>query len=130
MLSIQFWSSRVNLEQLLAISTKIADGNLVSKRNTLLNWYTGLTLLLVVLFMVKGFALFTKTKKVSLELHKQLAHSIIKAKLIFFDDKLIGNILNRFSKDFTVIDEQIPMLIYHLSEVSKILTFNTTNNTF
>lgn len=80
--------------------------------------------------MIKGFALFTRTRKVSLEMHKQLANSVIKTKLIFFDNKLIGNILNRFSKDLTAIDEQFPMLLYHIFEVNTILGFIMTNMMF
>lgn len=44
----------------------------------------------------------------SVKLHNKIFATITAAKMAFFDTHLSGNILNRFSKDFVIIDEMMP----------------------
>ncbi|XP_074030611.1 ATP-binding cassette subfamily C member 4 [Leptinotarsa decemlineata] len=48
----------------------------------------------------------------SVRIHRAMIKSVIHSKMAFFDNYFIGNILNRFSQDLSVVDEQLP---HHLS---------------
>lgn len=43
--------------------------------------------------------------------------SVLNASLVFFDINFIGNILNRFSKDLTSVDEMMPFTIHVVLQV-------------
>lgn len=57
------------------------------------------------------------------KLHWKLLHSVLRGKMVFFDSKPLGMILNRFSKDIDVIGKYIE---YYLA----ILDDNNINGYF
>ncbi|XP_045470438.1 ATP-binding cassette sub-family C member 4-like isoform X2 [Harmonia axyridis] len=61
--------------------------------------------------------------KISRNIHSALVRGIVYARVQFFDRNLIGNILNRFSRDLGHIDEYLPHVV---AEVIK-MTFMVTS---
>ncbi|KAF9940341.1 hypothetical protein BGZ65_007307 [Modicella reniformis] len=76
-----------------------------------LDFYIGIycliTLMAVFLTMVRMFWQFYGSLRASRSLYERLLVSIIRAPIRFFDTTPKGRILNRFSKDFEVIDGQL-----------------------
>lgn len=67
--------------------------------------------------IITAYVHFNFTRKASNNLHKSMIMNILYAVMNFFDSHLIGNILNRFSKDLNVIDEQLPFILYEFFEI-------------
>eukprot|EP00210_Caulerpa_lentillifera_P001049 g1012.t1 len=68
---------------------------------------TGLTLGTIVAVILGMFALFSLLINGSTNLHKQMAKRVIHAPLVFFHRNPTGRILNRFSKDTGVQDDEL-----------------------
>lgn len=49
--------------------------------------------------------------RISRNIHSALVKGIVYARVQFFDRNLIGNILNRFSRDLGQIDEYLPQVV-------------------
>lgn len=64
------------------------------------------------------FSFMWLCRTASINLHKKMAMTILKATMSFFDSHFIGNILNRFSYDLNNIDEYIPTLYPVMVNVS------------
>ena len=56
-----------------------------------------------------SFFLFVRASE---RLHQQMLHSVLRAKIVFFDTNPVGRILNRFSADVGIADEILPLTIY------------------
>lgn len=116
---------RVNLEQQIAnynirnITNTSEQDILTSKRDYSVNLYSVMIILTGILAIGRSFALFAVARKASINLHKYMITNIFNASMPFFDTNFIGNILNRFSKDLTTIDEIIPFVIYQVFRVSR-----------
>ena len=80
------------------------------------------TILLVgtsVMLLTTSSYTFVLLGRANRKLHKAVFFKILRAPMSFFDNNLMGNILNRFSKDMSVVDEYIPFLVYQAMRVSK-----------
>lgn len=60
--------------------------------------------------LVKTYVLLSYCRRASINIHKSMLASILKAPMIFFDTHFIGNILNRFSQDMNNVDEMLPFV--------------------
>ncbi|RZC39806.1 ABC membrane domain containing protein [Asbolus verrucosus] len=92
-------------------------------RNNILYVYSGVIMALLAgsLTIVSSALLFSR--KVSINLHQKMLSSVLNARIQFFDKNFIGNILNRFSRDFIVIDEVLSVaFIQFLSIIVKIVS--------
>jgi len=69
--------------------------------------HMGLLVLMVIIGLVKGFALAILFVRGATNLHERMLKSIMKAPLAFFDSTPAGRVLNRFSKD---MDESMDYL--------------------
>lgn len=69
----------------------------------------------------RAFAFFLFTSRASVRLHNAIFKNILQASMQFFDTHLIGNILNRFSRDLGLIDEYIPYLVFDAFAVRTVL---------
>ncbi|RKP09485.1 P-loop containing nucleoside triphosphate hydrolase protein [Thamnocephalis sphaerospora] len=84
------------------------------KKRTLISnlVYTGLYLVGTVGFagltILAYYMLYTAAYQASHVLHKQLTEKVVGARLRFFDRTPIGRIMNRFSKDVSTVDQEIP----------------------
>lgn len=75
-------------------------------------------LALTLFSILAAYIHFNFTRKASNNLHKSMITSVLHSVLTFFDSNRIGNVLNRFSKDLTIIDEQLPFVLYEFLEVT------------
>ncbi|KAJ8918452.1 hypothetical protein NQ315_008149 [Exocentrus adspersus] len=110
--------SQVNIEPQLTeyvlknLTNTTEYETVLSKRYHYINWYTIITILGTILTFIKAYGNFYFCLKASRNLHKAIISSVINSFMTFFDSHFIGNIVNRFSKDLTVIDEYIPYIFY------------------
>ncbi|GJQ66879.1 hypothetical protein Trydic_g7902 [Trypoxylus dichotomus] len=87
---------------------------LATKRSRVYNKYYIIMLAITVAYLIKTYIFYALTAKTSKKLHKHTFFNVIRAKLSFFDDHLLGNVLNRFSKDFAATDEYLPVIFDYL----------------
>lgn len=104
-----------------------------------LNYFIGIycfiTLMAVFLTIVRMFWQFYGSLRASRALYEQLLVAILRAPIRFFDTTPVGRIINRFSKDFEVIDGQmmykmVTMLLYTFGIVAVILLISVVTPTF
>ncbi|KAF9346348.1 hypothetical protein BGX26_002160, partial [Mortierella sp. AD094] len=81
--------------------------------------YSLITLMAVFVTIVRMFWQFYGSLRASRSLYEELLVSVIHAPIRFFDTTPVGRIINRFSKDFEVIDGQLITLM--VSMMLKIL---------
>ena len=107
------------------------DGNnMTNSTLTQCPWYYNIhnsgSLKLVALFTFSGFAfMFLRgfnfyyiVLQASKRLHQRMLRTVLYTPIHFFDTNPSGRILNRFSKDFGFLDEQLPMLFYDFWQYS------------
>ena len=71
-----------------------------------------------VLFVtMRALTFYTICLRASKKLHKNMFSCIMAAPVRFFDLNPLGRIMNRFSKDIGLLDEQIPWAVYDFLEV-------------
>ncbi|VEN55203.1 unnamed protein product [Callosobruchus maculatus] len=113
-------SNWVNLEENISLykhsNTTVSHG-LITVYNFTLTLYSCLILGTVVLSVISAILLFNFTRAASNKLHNLMVKSMMGAVMYFHDIIPIGSIINRFSKDLTVIDEQLPFVVYDLLEI-------------
>lgn len=81
------------------------------------NWdITGLVMglggLVVLLSLVRVFICFHLTNKAAQRLHDKMAQAVLRAKIQFYDTNPLGRILNRFSADTGILDDQLPPTLF------------------
>eukprot|EP01113_Clastostelium_recurvatum_P049085 TRINITY_DN9039_c0_g1_i5.p1 TRINITY_DN9039_c0_g1~~TRINITY_DN9039_c0_g1_i5.p1 ORF type:complete len:716 (+),score=138.89 TRINITY_DN9039_c0_g1_i5:65-2149(+) len=54
----------------------------------------------------------------AIKLHKSMLHNVMRARVAFFDTTPLGRMLNRFGKDLTTVDEQVPSTLAQFVEMS------------
>lgn len=69
--------------------------------------YFAIGLLTVVAESITSFMLFTGTLRAGKSLHRRLLERVMKATARFFDTTPVGRIINRFSRDIQVIDQEL-----------------------
>ncbi|KAH8290983.1 hypothetical protein KR054_007655 [Drosophila jambulina] len=79
-----------------------------STRTKMVTYYTILLLLTLALFLLRTFGFFFMCLRISLKLHDQLYHGIIRAWMYFFNANPSGRVLNRFSSDIQNVDVTLP----------------------
>lgn len=87
------------------------------RRHSTYNKYYIIMLAITIAYLIKTYLFYALTAKTSKKLHKLTFLNVVKARLTFFDDNLLGNILNRFSKDFAATDEYLPVIYDMLLQV-------------
>lgn len=86
--------------------------------------YTITIIIETLLTLIKTYFLYNFCRKASLNVHTKMLDSIMNASMKFFDKHYIGNILNRFSQDLYVVDEN---LSYTISEGIRVRNFFIKN---
>ncbi|CAG2179504.1 unnamed protein product, partial [Oppiella nova] len=86
-------------------STLIEDK---SNRNYFLSIYLSAIVLDAVLVLIMEVVMRYGAIKASEVLHKDMLYCILRTPLSFFDVTPLGRIINRFNRDFEMIDEEIP----------------------
>lgn len=93
----------------------------VADKNKTFTIYCTLTGLKSITALIKMYCLLKFCQRASVRLHKAMTQGLMGAKMSFYDNHFIGNILNRFSYDLNNIDEFIPFLFPSLGSVSMAL---------
>ncbi|CAH1105159.1 unnamed protein product [Psylliodes chrysocephalus] len=84
----------------------------VHKRQNYLGIYSGMIIGALLLMVLRIYLNFYFALRASKNLHKKMTSSVLSAFMTFFDKHLVGNIINRFSKDIMTMDEHIPKITY------------------
>ncbi|XP_076253709.1 ATP-binding cassette sub-family C member 4-like [Rhynchophorus ferrugineus] len=114
---ISLW---VNLEPnktklIIANKTETKEyADLNHQSESFMNIYILAILIGTALTLTRSVVNFYFCTRAGKKLHKVLIQALLKAKMVFFDTHYIGNIVNRVSKDFHTIDENIPFIIYEI----------------
>ena len=74
--------------------------------------YAGLVLGLVIVSFVSCLLLYIALINSATNLHDSMVASVAHAPVLFFDTSPSGRILNRFSKDTSVMDEDMPYVLH------------------
>ncbi|XP_063925187.1 probable multidrug resistance-associated protein lethal(2)03659 isoform X2 [Zophobas morio] len=107
---LSFW---VNLEQDNATSTH----DFLTTDNCLYI-YGCLTLLVIIIALVCSFRFFWFCITTSTNLHNKMFRKIVYSSMRFFNTNESGRILNRFSKDIGLIDENLPLSMMDTIQIS------------
>ncbi|KAK5646548.1 hypothetical protein RI129_005012 [Pyrocoelia pectoralis] len=83
--------------------------------------YSFVVLLGAIFTFAKSFVFYYFTCKASVNIHKLILNKIINANMIFFNNNLSGNILNRLSRDLGILDEQLPQTMFFLLKTGLLL---------
>ncbi|XP_049822512.1 ATP-binding cassette sub-family C member 4 isoform X2 [Aethina tumida] len=84
------------------------------ERTKIMYIYTVLVFGSAALGIIKSFSHFYFSSVSSEKLHNSLISAVLKSQMQFFYENKVGNVLNRFSKDLSGIDENIPFQIYEV----------------
>ncbi|XP_057665340.1 ATP-binding cassette sub-family C member 4-like isoform X1 [Diorhabda carinulata] len=88
--------------------------DVIQKRNFYLTLYYILIIVGFILISARIYLNIFFALRASFKLHKKMSRSVVNAFMSFFDKHLMGNIINRFSKDLLTMDEVIPLNIYEI----------------
>lgn len=104
--------SATQVSQLLVI-VEIAHWSAASKdlQSSFIAFVSWLTLGVIILSISRASLTFYFLIKASQHLHQHMLHSVLRAKIEFFDTNPSGRILNRFA-DFLISDEILPLTLY------------------
>jgi ATP-binding cassette subfamily C (CFTR/MRP) protein 4 len=75
----------------------------------------GLVIAVGSLALVRAIMYFHLTIEASKRLHDDMTKSVIRAKIEFFDTNSLGRVLNRFSADVGIADDQLPVALFDFS---------------
>ncbi|KAL7564370.1 hypothetical protein ACA910_001519 [Epithemia clementina (nom. ined.)] len=81
----------------------------------------GMSALVVFLSIIRAYFSLSLTLKASQMLHDRMADAVMRAKIEFFDTNPLGRILNRFSADVGITDDQLPQTLLDLFVISFIV---------
>lgn len=87
--------------------------------------YTYAIIILLVIYLVfqRSISFYNMCLKASRKIHDKLFRGIIRAPMHFYNANSSGRIMNRFSKDVSNIDTQLPLALYD-SFMVKSINFN------
>lgn len=84
----------------------------LQKNTDIITTVVAMSALVILLAAVRAFLSLELTITASQRLHDRMAQSVLRAKIEFFDTNPLGRILNRFSADVGVADDQLPQALY------------------
>lgn len=76
--------------------------------------YLILTTIVFLTNLAKAVAFFKYCMRISTRIHEKMLESLLRATPSFFERNTQGRIMNRFTKDMSTIDEQIPFLFFDM----------------
>ncbi|CAG2110822.1 unnamed protein product, partial [Medioppia subpectinata] len=77
--------------------------------------YSILIATIFVTLLVRSGTWFVMCIQASVNLHNSIFFRLMRTPIAFFDNNPVGRILNRFTKDIGVVDEQLPAVSYDLN---------------
>ncbi|CAG9862959.1 unnamed protein product [Phyllotreta striolata] len=99
----------VFLNETFNISVNIIHdiGRMEVRATKTMNIYTMTIIIYAVSELIKNFLILKMGLSASITIHRKMVTKILNAVMPFFDTYFIGNILNRFSQDLSVVDEHL-----------------------
>ena len=73
-----------------------------------------MSITVILLAMIRAFLTLELTVKASQKLHNDMTAAVLRAKIEFFDTNPMGRILNRFSADIGITDDQLPQTLFEV----------------
>ncbi|CAG9817751.1 unnamed protein product [Phaedon cochleariae] len=83
-----------------------------------LNMYSILMVATMLLELLKFYLVMKFAANASIRIHNDMMQNLVNSVMGFFDNCFIGNILNRFSQDLSVIDEHLALALSSLFGIS------------
>ncbi|XP_038063976.1 multidrug resistance-associated protein 4-like [Patiria miniata] len=83
--------------------------------------YGGFVALLFLLGIIRSILCFRIMIKSSRNLHNRMFKAIIRSPILFFDTNPAGRILNRFTKDTGLMDDQLPLTFFDFLQISLLI---------
>ncbi|CAG2163513.1 unnamed protein product [Oppiella nova] len=77
--------------------------------------YSVLVATTFVTLIIRSGTFFMMCVIASVNLHNSIFYRLMRAPIAFFDNNPVGRILNRFTKDVGIVDEQLPLCSYDLN---------------
>eukprot|EP00123_Amoebidium_parasiticum_P016908 comp23635_c0_seq1/m.40294 comp23635_c0_seq1/g.40294 ORF comp23635_c0_seq1/g.40294 comp23635_c0_seq1/m.40294 type:complete len:1411 (-) comp23635_c0_seq1:61-4293(-) len=74
--------------------------------------YAGIVVALIVMSKFRAIYFFNKTLDSSRNLHNTMFEKVMRSPISFFDANPVGRILNRFSKDIALMDDNLPVTFF------------------
>ncbi|KAF5273604.1 hypothetical protein FQR65_LT04603 [Abscondita terminalis] len=111
--SLYFITYWVNYERTLNgnITYNVIEENNVTPRSYFIIVYTVFIVVLFLMTLLRNTVLFNFCMRTSTHLHDSMFQNIVYATMRFFNNNSAGRILNRFTKDMGVVDEQLPIAV-------------------
>lgn len=103
------------------IGSNISTADNVIEHERAKNIYIYCSIVAIVLYLVvqRLFGFVYLCSRASSRLHWRLMHGVMQTSMQFFGENNSGRILNRFSKDISIIDTSIPPAVYYTVYVNK-----------
>ncbi|KAF5303203.1 hypothetical protein FQA39_LY10116 [Lamprigera yunnana] len=111
---VSFWvTSEEKLSELRSDNrTNVTEyQKLEEAHSRIMTLYTVAIVLTVILTIIPVFTFYIFSSKTSINIHSLVIKKIFNSPMTFFNANLSGIILNRFSRELEVIDEQIPYIV-------------------
>ncbi|KAK4878922.1 hypothetical protein RN001_007068 [Aquatica leii] len=109
--SFYFMTYWVNFEQKYSQNDTLQGDFKITSRNYFVYIYSGITVAIVVLTVLRNNMSYIVCMRSSINLHDSMFDSVVRATLQFFNENSSGRILNRFTKDMGAVDELLPTAI-------------------
>lgn len=75
--------------------------------------YCGIVAIVLYLVLQRLFGFVYLCSRASRRLHSRLMHGVMQTNMRFFSVNDSGRILNRFSKDISIVDTSVPPAVYY-----------------
>ncbi|KAF5303202.1 hypothetical protein FQA39_LY10115 [Lamprigera yunnana] len=111
---VSFWvTSEEKLSEIRSANTTNSTEyqELEEGHSRIMTLYTVAIVLTVILTIIPVFTFYIFSSKTSINIHSLVIKKILNSPMTFFNVNLSGIILNRFSRDLEIIDEQIPSIL-------------------
>ncbi|XP_017844947.1 multidrug resistance-associated protein 4 [Drosophila busckii] len=115
---VEYFLARwVNWEEELSLNASSSNSTLLSPdvkaaHIQMISFYAIIIGCSFFVFLVRTFSHFGMCLRISLRLHDRLFRGITRATMRFFNTNSSGRILNRFSKDISSVDSEIPTTLF------------------
>ncbi|XP_031345180.1 probable multidrug resistance-associated protein lethal(2)03659 isoform X2 [Photinus pyralis] len=117
---VSFW---VDMEQELSgfrlnqTTNSTEYQKLEESHDNVMRLYSFVMLGTAIFTILRAYTFYTFSSKASTNIHNSVVDRILNTGMMFFDNNLSGSVLNRFSRDLGIIDEQMPNVLFECSSV-------------
>lgn len=120
---VSFWTQQEELARLSKLNETTINGTAIEytepkfSTEICLYVYGGIIIFLFVLALTRSMSFYKLCMTSSQTIHDKMFHSVVYARMRFFNTNPSGRILNRFSKDIGSMDELLPKAILDSAQI-------------